>query len=448
MKRIYQNPIRSNNWRSQLPSARLAQTHFSVYVLTIVLALFALVSFALLFAPWQQSSKGVGRVVAFDPLERRQVLGAPIKGRISAWRVTEGTFVKKGQVIAVMEDLDPLAIQRIRRQRGAVLEQKRLAKKQARAYSKKIQSLKNVRKLHFRANRLKIRMTRQKYLGALQKRKAIRAALRTARLNLKRLVLLRKDEIISKRTLELARLKVTKLRMDSKIAKAALYAARSQIIEARAQQLKKDSEDRSKINSAEADYQKAMDKTAVAKNKLAELELKVARQAAQVIRAPRDAVILRLLVNEGSEMLKAGDSIAVLVPRTTDFAVELWVDGNDIPLLKRGRKVRLQFEGWPAVQFVGWPSVAVGTFGGIVALVDVANSKNGTFRVVVKPDPGDDPWPKTPFLRQGMKTKGWILLDEVRLGYELWRQLNGFPPTVEVPDKPTKKNKVKKNKSS
>jgi hypothetical protein len=110
--------------------------------------------------------------------------------------------------------------------------------------------------------------------------------------------------------------------------------------------------------------------------------------------------------------------------------VEIWVDGNDMPLISPGRPVRLQFEGWPAVQFVGWPSVAVGTFGGIVRLVDATDDGSGKFRVLVEPDPKDDPWPSGAYLRQGVRANGWVLLNQVPLGFELWRQFNGFPPAV------------------
>ena len=95
-------------------------------------------------------------------------------------------------------------------------------------------------------------------------------------------------------------------------------------------------------------------------------------------------------------------------------------------------KVRLQFEGWPAVQFVGWPSVAVGTFGGTVAFVDQTDNGKGKFRIVVVPDEDDDPWPEHRYLRQGVRANGWVLLNEVSLGFELWRQFNGFPPVVPV----------------
>jgi hypothetical protein len=96
--------------------------------------------------------------------------------------------------------------------------------------------------------------------------------------------------------------------------------------------------------------------------------------------------------------------------------------------------VRLQFEGWPAVQFTGWPSVAVGTFGGEVALIDATDDGTGRFRILVKPDAADA-WPRGVYLRQGVRVNGWVLLNQVKLGYELWRRFNGFPPTV-APQEP------------
>jgi hypothetical protein len=139
-------------------------------------------------------------------------------------------------------------------------------------------------------------------------------------------------------------------------------------------------------------------------------------------------------------MVKPGDSLAVLVPDRAERAVEIWIKGNDVPLVSPGRAVRLQFEGWPALQFSGWPSVAVGTFGGRVALVDATDDGKGYFRVVVLPD-GVQPWPGERYLRQGVRANAWIILNQVPLAYELWRQFNGFPPSVpldEAPDETAK----------
>ena len=144
--------------------------------------------------------------------------------------------------------------------------------------------------------------------------------------------------------------------------------------------------------------------------------------------------MFRLIANEGGEIVKAGDPLLTLVPDALDRAVEIWVDGNDAPLIGNGAPVRLQFEGWPAVQFVGWPSVAVGTFGGKVALIDSTDDGNGKFRLLVVPDESEQEWPDVHYLRQGVRAKGWVLLNQVSIGYEIWRQLNGFPPVVAPPD--------------
>ena len=131
--------------------------------------------------------------------------------------------------------------------------------------------------------------------------------------------------------------------------------------------------------------------------------------------------------------MKEGDQLFVIGPDATELAVEMKVSGNDMPLIHEGDEVRLQFEGWPAVQFVGWPSVAVGTFGGKVNRVYPTDDGNGYFRIIVTAEvdkAGQSTWPDDRYLRQGVRANGWVLLKQVPLGYEIWRQLNGFPPVV------------------
>ncbi|MHC4893713.1 MAG: hypothetical protein ACYTFV_10170 [Planctomycetota bacterium] len=69
--------------------------------------------------------------------------------------------------------------------------------------------------------------------------------------------------------------------------------------------------------------------------------------------------------------------------------------------------------------------------------VDAQGNAEGKFRVLILPDPQDTGWPDRRYLRQGVRTKGWLLLDSVSLGYEIWRNLNAFPPSVrEAPSEP------------
>ena len=146
-------------------------------------------------------------------------------------------------------------------------------------------------------------------------------------------------------------------------------------------------------------------------------------------RSPCDGVIYRLVTAEGASTVKEGDELFTIVPDVEELAVELVVSGNDTSFIREGQEVRLQFEGWPAVQLMGWPSLAVGTFGGRVKMIDKFSEGAGKFRILVVPD-GETDWPKD-LLRQGMRANGWVMLNQVTLGFEIWRQLNGFPPSVD-----------------
>lgn len=205
---------------------------------------------------------------------------------------------------------------------------------------------------------------------------------------------------------------------------------------------------RVKFEKAKITYKKLLSEEASAAASLAKAEVKFSRQQRQLVQAQRNGTILSTLNGGGSVFVNEGDALGVFVPENLKPAAEIFVDGNDLPLVHPGRHVRLQFEGWPAVQFSGWPAVAVGTFGGVVYSVDPSVNKKGKFRVLVVPE-NDESWPDTLFLRQGTRVVGWVLLDTVKLGYEMWRIFNGFPPSIPEDNNPLeapKSAKVKKKK--
>lgn len=186
--------------------------------------------------------------------------------------------------------------------------------------------------------------------------------------------------------------------------------------------------------AARRDLEAAQIKVADYRAKIAEkraalvrIDVSLKRQSAQLVTAPRDGRILTLNAGNSATLVSAGSVLATFAPEDGQRVVELFVDGRDAPLIHPGRRVRLEFEGWPAVQFSGWPSVAHGLFDGTVRSVDVSASPNGLFRILVEPAPDRPPWPREPFVRLGVKVKGWVLMETVPVGFELWRQLNDFP---------------------
>lgn len=418
------------SWPSSLEAAgsidgaRVLARLLLVGVLAMIAALFV--------TPWQQNVTGSGRLIAYAPLERQQSIEAPIKGRVVKWFVQEGDHVEAGDPIVELNDNDPELMDRLRRQRDSVLRQVDAATLSIAVSEAKIDSLDTVRTSAITGAGLKRQIAADRRDAAVRARDAAKSAHETAKLNIKRQRKLHQGGLVSTRTLELAELKLETTSAGLDRANAQLAAAKREVKAMTADRTKTAADTLAKVEDGRSSLQKAKSEKAKAEGELAKIEVRLAQQQRMEIVAPRAGTVFRLVAKQGGEVVKEGDVLAVLVPDTVSRAVELWVDGNDAPLITEGRHVRVQFEGWPAVQFVGWPSVAVGTFGGTVAFVDATDNGQGRFRVVVVPD-GQEDWPEARYLRQGVRANGWVLLNQVTVGYELWRQFNGFPPAIKPP---------------
>lgn len=389
---------------------------------------------AVTFAPWQQSVPSAGRVTALTPPERQQSIDAPVEGRVVKWHVVEGSHVRKGDPVVEIADIDPTLPLRLRAERDAGLDRVRAVGEREVQLEGRILEIEQSLQNELAAADFRIQQAADRIRGAEQALEAAEARALVTRQNIERHRALFPKGLVSQRQLELAQAEAETASADLKRTQAALDEAGNFRRTAEAERARAVNTGKALIQDARASRQSARSEIASAKQALQPIEVRLNRQTTQTVLAPGDGTIFRLIAQPGSAVIKAGDEIASFVPENTAPVVEVWVNGNDMPLLSKGREVRLQFEGWPAVQFVGWPSVAVGTFGGRVLLVDAIDDGKGKFRVLVGPDPKDKPWPSTLYLRQGVRTKGWILLNTVPLGFELWRQFNGFPPTVEEAD--------------
>ena len=412
------------------PALRLVRSKRTpARVAAALVMFFVIFAFALAFVPWQQSVVGDGRVIAYTPLERQQTIQAPLEGRIARWWVHEGARVAAGEKLLEIADNDPQLLARIDDELTATQDKLARAKDRAASVQDRIRSLAESKSLGTTAAQARVQMAADRRASAELALDAAHAADRAARLNLQRQDLLMKEGLASKRAHEVAEMEAAQRSAEVHRARAAVSAADNELLALKADQGKVGTDIVAIIESSRADYAKAMEDMAHSEGDLIRLSVRRSRQHSQVVVAPRAGTVLRQLVGESAEMVKAGDPLLILVPDTGQRAVEMWVDGNDAPLISAGRHVRLQFEGWPAIQFSGWPSVAVGTFGGTVSFVDATDNGDGDFRIVVSPD-GAEPWPDVRYLRQGVHAKGWVLLNRVRAGFELWRNWNGFPPTL------------------
>lgn len=455
-------PARPN--RILLPTLQLARPpRLARRLARVVLLALVVLPFVLLFMPWTQTVHGTGKAIAFNPVQRPQFVVSPIEGRIKKWYVVEGQRVKAGERIVEMVDNDPNLELRLLDEEKAILDRLRAAEGRVRDIESRIGNLKNSRQLAIDVQASILRQEQARVQASEQEQIEAKAALDAAKPNYERqkeLFESKQGSLVSKRDLEVAQQVLETAKAKLRQAEARVNLAKAGEKAATDNLGKVDSDTAAMINLETASFRSAEADVASVKRDKAQIEVRIARQRAQYVDAPVDGVVYRLLANaeQGGVLVRPGERLAVLVPDikvevpanrppqqggfplTTEtypgIVAELQIDGNDLPLVRSGDKVRLQFEGWPAAQFVGWPSVAVGTFGGRVYLVDPIADDKGRFRILVEPDPDDQPWPDQQFLRQGVRAQGWVLLERVSVGWELWRQLNGFPPVRELKEQP------------
>jgi membrane fusion protein, adhesin transport system len=377
---------------------------------------FVLLSVGLFFLPWRQFVGGTGRVIAFNPLDRRINVEAQVAGRVKHLHVVEGQRVKKGDLIAEVQDNDPNLIQNLRAQREAIESRRDFAQGRVESLIAQITQQE---------------LAKNEALDAASQRvAATKIATETALANFTRNERMHQQGLISTQQLEQTILLRDSTSADYKSAEATLKRTRNDFD--------------ASIASTHALKGSALSDVATAERDLSAIDIQINQNLRQIVDAPRDGIVLQVSATDGT-YLRPGSLICVIIPETDSRFVEVWVDGNDMPLIKtkkeqqQGSAVRLSFEGWPSVQLVGWPQIARGTFGGEVVFVDPTDDGKGKFRVVVGPkedvvDGVTVPWPeKERWLRQGARANALILLDEVPLWYELWRQINGFPTGV-TPD--------------
>jgi membrane fusion protein, adhesin transport system len=396
-------------------------------IIRIVAILFFVIPFLMLFLPWVQNVTADGSVIALTPLERPQTVDAPVSGVVDKWYVQEGTVVKAGDLLVEIRDLDAEFKSRLGEQRDLVASKSQAKSAELKAYQSQLQSLASVKTARVSAAGFKLSMANQKILSFSENLAASQANLEAANAQKIRLERLLNEGLVSKRDLEVAERDATVAARMVNSAQANLQSARAEANSANAELRQVENDAEATINSTMADVNKIKSELAENERDLNTSEVNLARQQAQIVRAPKAGTVFRMQANGASQMIQQGQQLLTIVPVATQKAVELLVKSRDAPLIEPGNRVRLEFAGWPAMQVSGWPNVGLGTFAGKVSFVDATDDGTGFFRIVVVPEHNESDWPSSRFLRQGVSAKGWILLERVRIGYEIWRVLNGFP---------------------
>lgn len=388
---------------------RALKTPSSGIILARCLIALGLILLIFLFLPWQQNVRGKGKVTVLDPANRPQTVQAVIAGQIEKWHVREGMFVKRGDTIVSITEIkddyfDPLLLTRLEEQLAA--KRNSLVSKQAKADAlrRQITALRSTLQREIEQARARLEAERIKYLNA-------------------------ENQYNRNKTLyEAGNIPLTKFQeIEYKYqgSQADYENAQIEIHRLTAEYQDKISKSESELSNTRAEMFDTEGEVSKLVNEYANVEI---RRGQYQIVAPQDGYVVRAVKVGIGETIKEGDAVCTIMPDSGNMAVEMHVKAMNVPLISKGRKVRIEFDGWPALQFSGWPSVSVGTFGGTVEAIDYFSTQPGEFRVLIVPDKTDEPWPEQ--LRVGSGTKGWVMLDDVPIWYEIWRQLNGFPPSL------------------
>lgn len=412
------------------------------YILGRIMLLCLVLFIIILLLPWRQTIPGRGTVTALRPEDRPQTVQNQIGGRIEKWAVREGQEVKKGDTILVISEtsqsyFDPELPQRLNEQ----LEAKRLSENAAGqkmdATDAQMDALTKGLRYQLSAAQNKVQQSINYVKMDSADLVAVQNFYETSKARLQRYEAGYKNGLFSLTDIETRRLKLQEdnakvIGQQNKLnnSRQALLNARIDLDNIRAKY-------QESLAKAQSDMSSALSSQASVRGEIAKLRNDIAnisfRRGLYVVRAPQDGYVVKTMKAGIGENIKEGESVATLQPKNPQVAAEIYVDAMDVPLILDSSDVRLQFEGWPSVQFSGWPSVAVGTFAGQVWAIDKVSSSGGKYRLLIKPTnpvpENDEPWPQQ--LRQGSGVYGRIILRSVPVWYEIWRQLNGFPPSLE-----------------
>ena len=405
----------------------------------------------MMFLPWTQNISTSGTVTTLYQDQRPQEMNTIIPGRIIKWWVKEGDFVKKGDTIVQLADvkddyLDPKLVQRTEEQLQAKQQKIGFYNEKISATSSQVEAMEMSRNLKLNSLDNKLEQLRRKVISDSAELVAANIDHGIAVQQLARAKQMYSDDIISlvefeRRTAQYNKALAVLTEKQQKFQNTSqdITICRIEMSTVRQDAADKIFKAKSEIASARSEVASTDGEVAKNQNQLANYAIRgsqrwmIAPQSGQIVKAKKSGI---------NEMVKEGEMIVEIVPNHIDQAVELYVQPMDLVLVEKGQQVRLQFDGFPAIVFSGWPEASYGTFVGEVIAVETNRSENGKFRMLVVPVEKEKKWPTA--LKLGAGVQGFALLKNVSIWYELWRQINGFPPEFYQPSTGKEKTKNKK----
>jgi multidrug resistance efflux pump len=418
----------------------------------IFLLVFAIL---ILFLPWTQHIRAKGKVTALRQEQRPQQVPSVLPGRIIKWHVKEGDFVEVGDTLIEIAEIkddyfDPQLLQRVNEQLNAKKQSMESYQQKAKAATQQIDALQNARTLKLAELNNKFLQQEMKIKSDSADLIAVANDLAIKKEQWRRQKIMYDSGLVSlaqleqrNQSLQDARAKYTSAEIKYSNAKQELNRILLETNGERQQYAEKVAKTDGERFQSYSQVQTSEGEIAKLSNQFSNYNI---RRGLLILRAPQRGQIIQAKKAGIGEMVKEGEQIVEIVPDHIQYAVELYVSPNDLPLINIGQQIQFFFDGYPAIVFSGWPKASTGSFSGEVSAVEQSISDNGKFRVLVKEKKSRKPWPKQ--LVMGTGAQGFALLKDVSVWYELWRNVNGFPPDFYSPNeeyqKPEKKIKTAK----
>lgn len=405
-----------------------------------ILKWFLIGSILFMLLPWTQNIQGSGFVTTVSPEQRPQTIHTAFAGRIEKWHVAEGQYVNKGDTILFISEIkddyfDPNLVSNTESQMKAKMLSEGSYEDKANALSTQITAIDRERVLKLEQARNKIEQAYLKIKSDSMDLEAVKTQLKIAQIQFKRSQDLNKAGLKAVTDLEEKRLKLQDAEAKIITQQNKYVTSKNELINARVEINRITAEYSDKVSKARSDRYTALSSQFDTEAQVNKLQNQVTnykmRNELYYIKAPQNGYVNRALQSGLGETIKEGTPVVSIMPSKYDIAVESFIDPIDLPLVHKGEKVRIWFDGWPTIVFSGWPNTSYGTFGGKIVAIENFISPNGKYRILIAQDPADAPWPTQLSIGAGAQT--FALLDNVPIWYELWRKLNGFPPDFYIP---------------
>jgi len=402
-----------------------------VFVTLSIIAVFVL----MLFLPWQQTVHGVGTLTALDPTQRDYHIVATVDGFIEEFYVKENQFVKKGEKLFRMRDLDADYQNRLVSIREKSIQKYENEMVKLKNLQESLKSQQKVFRIGVEIYDKKIAQLENSLMALREREVALKNRNRIEAINYQRSKSLYQDGIESKRDLELKESIYLSTKAEYQKVLADIKNTLHALDIAKKERTKFISEMELKINTIENSILTTKNFANTLKQNIEKESTSLSRYLSRDIVAKSDGYVIRIYQNDKNRLIKKGENVLYFSPVVTQRAIRLKVSDFNMPLIKEGLKTRIIFYGWPALQISGWPKITHGTYGGIIKSIERTSHEKGAYYALIVEDPDDTPWPSSDNLKIGTQASVWVRLSTVSIWYELWRLMVSQPPKMVNPPK-------------